>query len=297
VLFSLIILGLDGHLISTLRRSHEVCVDGLFCGTAKGSIPSFAGLGVATAILILVSIIPIIIINILRKGAITSFVTVELGQFFFLWIMRIATFSDTAGNTSCNSSFTDGDSLCSQTQAVEAFSFLAFLAWFILFAYWILLLVFSLLAYSKDNTKIWLASTCDVDFSGASEGIPVYNTSYPTQQHLSMVVPVDPPCLVTGPLHSLNISNSPNSHSNMTIVYSAEGMMMNPGSGMGPASSSQKSGTTWLEFFNTTSSQPAASMATHLLSAPGLPGIGISLPSINSFPPLESPLNPGAMNS
>jgi hypothetical protein len=77
-----------------------------------------------------------------------------------------------------------------------------------------------------------------------------------TQQCLSIAVPVDPPCLMTGPLHSLNISSSPNSHSNMMVVYSAAGMTTNPGSRMRLASSSQKSGMTWLDFFNVISPQP-----------------------------------------
>ncbi|KAF9514746.1 hypothetical protein BS47DRAFT_1381802 [Hydnum rufescens UP504] len=181
VLFSLIVLGLDGHIISVTGGSHEVCIEG-FCANAGVSTPSFAGLGVATAVLTLVSVIPITIIDVLRKGAITSFVAVELGWFFFLWVMWLATFGDTAGNTGCNSSAANGIGICSQVRAVEAFSFLA---WFALFAYWVLLLVFSFIAFSKGDTKIWVASTRDADFSGAADGIPVYNTSYPPQQPMA----------------------------------------------------------------------------------------------------------------
>ncbi|KAF9511928.1 hypothetical protein BS47DRAFT_1120280 [Hydnum rufescens UP504] len=51
-------------------------------------------------------------------------------------------------------------------------------------------------------------------------------------------------------------SPSPSSHSRGDY---AAGMTTNPGSGTGPASSSQKSGATWLDFLNAISSQPAAS--------------------------------------
>jgi hypothetical protein len=97
-----------------------------------------------------------------------------------------------------------------------------------------------------------------VDMDGGTDGLgdddsndqvlsPLPTRPGGTQKRPSIAVPVDPLHLATGPLYSLNISSSPNSHSNMTVVYSVVGMMTNPGSGTGPASSSQKSGAMLLE--------------------------------------------------
>jgi len=186
LLCAIIVLGIDGHIISITGGSSSY-VDP-FTGavyTASGSVPAYAGLGVATAVLTWVTIIPFTVIDFMRQGAITSFVVVELGWFFVLWILWLTTFGDTASNTLCNSSYANGDNYCSQVRAVEAFSFLA---WFLLFAYWVALLVFSFLASSKGNTRIWFTSTREADFTAGSSGAPTYHASANTYPpHPSMV--------------------------------------------------------------------------------------------------------------
>ncbi|KAF9507202.1 hypothetical protein BS47DRAFT_1398835 [Hydnum rufescens UP504] len=165
LLFSLIVLGIDGDLVSKLKG-------GCFFFTCD-SPPSYPRLGVATAVLTFVSVVPLTIIDILRRGAFTSFIIVELGWFFFLWVLWLATFGDTAG-AGCDSSLADGTNICSEVRAAEAFSFLA---WILLFAYWVALFVFSTIAFSKGNRKIWITSARDADFSGGSGAIPGYQSS------------------------------------------------------------------------------------------------------------------------
>jgi len=90
-------------------------------------------LGIATAGLTWFSVIPIAVTDFLRQGAIKWFVKFELGWFFILWVLWIATFADTAANTDCYSLLylpSNGDKMCWEVHAVEAFSFLA---WFLLF--------------------------------------------------------------------------------------------------------------------------------------------------------------------
>ncbi|KAF9507203.1 hypothetical protein BS47DRAFT_339624 [Hydnum rufescens UP504] len=175
LLFSLIVLGIDGDLVSKLKG-------GCFLDICD-STPSYPGLGVATAVLTFVSVAPLAIIDILRRGAFTSFIIVELGWFFFLWVLWLATFGDTAGGTGCNSSFADGINVCSEVRAVEAFSFLS---WILLFAYWVALLVFSTIAFSKGNRKIWMTphvTQTSVVVLVPSQGISLLQLVPPASSH------------------------------------------------------------------------------------------------------------------
>jgi len=171
LLFSLIVLGVDAHLISKLSFSFNE-----FGIHYSYSAPAWPKLGVATAVLTLVTLLPFLVIDFLRKGAPTSWVVTELGWLGFLWILWLATAADTANNVDCNASlFSSGDNICSEAQAAEAFSFLA---WIALMAYWVLLLVSAVIAHNNGNSNIWRGGVADADFtagSGAGAGASGYN--------------------------------------------------------------------------------------------------------------------------
>lgn len=155
LVFALIVLGLDGHLVAKLHHTYD---EGFFKVTINA--PAWAKLGVATSVLTLVSLLPMLIIDFLRKGAPTSLVAVELVWLGFLWILWLATAADTANHVDCGGS---SDPICSQAQAAEAFSWLS---WIVMTAYWAILLAFSFIAHSKGNSRIWTGPVTDSDFAG-----------------------------------------------------------------------------------------------------------------------------------
>jgi len=184
IVFSIIVLAVDGNLISKLSSSYSV-----YGSTFTVSAPSWTKLGVAVAVLTFISLIPLLAIDILRKGAPTSFVCVELGWLGFLWIMWLATAASTASEVNCGG--VSGIPICDEAQAAEAF---AFLAWMILMGYWIILLVYTIIAANNGQSGIWTTSVSEADFSASEKGTgggqvygggPAYGAQqayYPTQQ-------------------------------------------------------------------------------------------------------------------
>jgi hypothetical protein len=93
-------------------------------------------------------------------------------------------------------------SYCSKFQAVEAF---AFLSWILLLAYWVVLLVFAIIAFNNGQSQIWFSSVTDADFSAGSGGAgvtggggayPQGGAVYPPQQQQQTGTGVPP--TVTG---------------------------------------------------------------------------------------------------
>jgi hypothetical protein len=169
--------GLDAHFVSEGDKWQELVGAPLDF--------TFAKLGVATAVLTLVSVVPMAVIDLLRKGAATSFVIVELAWLGFLWILWLATAADTADRFSNWGSWggcPSGIDLCSQYQAAEAFSFLAWLA---LMAYWIILFAFAIIAANNGHSQIWFTGVTEADFSAGGStagGVPQGGVAYPAQQ-------------------------------------------------------------------------------------------------------------------
>jgi len=149
--FSLILLGIGANLVSQTSTV-------LFVAVAN-SIPAFA---VATAVLTFAILVPVLVIDHLRKGAMTSLTASELGFMGFLWILWLSC----AGNSTAgiaayavdcslidNAAATYGvtispvyGGLCRQRQALQAF---AWLGWLVIFFYWVTLLVIALIAQSR----------------------------------------------------------------------------------------------------------------------------------------------------
>ncbi|TFK43037.1 hypothetical protein BDQ12DRAFT_162569 [Crucibulum laeve] len=158
-ILSLIVLALCAHLLSFTNK---------FLGA--GTYFTFSALGLATALLSLLTLPVMIFIDFKRNGAFTSLIAVELGWLGFLWVMWLATAGTTASSnapgTSCsNFIISEVKTACSELQAVEAF---AFLSWIALFFYFISLLVFSAVASSKGNGRVWFGTVKETDFNADS---------------------------------------------------------------------------------------------------------------------------------
>jgi hypothetical protein len=164
IAFALIILGISANFVA--QTSH-------YRVYTASSVPGF---GVATAVLTFAILIPAIVIDMLRKGAVTSLIATELGFVGFLWVIWLAC---GANATAALFGFSLGDcslyrdstsaSFCSQYQAFQAFSWLN---WLILFFYWIALLVMALVAHSRGNKRAFLVPTAELPSNIPSAGEP-----------------------------------------------------------------------------------------------------------------------------
>ncbi|KAF9028333.1 hypothetical protein BDZ89DRAFT_1133654 [Hymenopellis radicata] len=147
-LFSVIILGLSGHLIYFTTTSFNVYF-------------TYSAMAIATAVLTIMTAPVMLVIDMLRKGAFTSMVMVEMGWLGILWVLWLtsAGLAANANNltfiSNCDYRFPELSGACKEGMAIEAFSFLS---WLILMGYWGTLLVFSLIAINRGNLTVWSSS-------------------------------------------------------------------------------------------------------------------------------------------
>ncbi|KAJ6493420.1 hypothetical protein C8R45DRAFT_1212761 [Mycena sanguinolenta] len=177
ILFALIALAMAATLTSTTSSSlHK-------------TFP-FEALGIVAAGLTMVTVPPMIALEMLRPGGPTSMIIVELLWLGFLSIMWLVTGADTAAFTfsidtvefgklsiSCGSTAANyietldkelgvpskdtPNVLCSERMSLEAF---AFLNWIILMGYIGMVLVMALIAVSRKHTNVWTSSVANAPF-------------------------------------------------------------------------------------------------------------------------------------
>ncbi|KAH9947319.1 hypothetical protein B0H21DRAFT_348128 [Amylocystis lapponica] len=181
-LCAIIVVGIAGDLTSI----SETYLGGYFV---------FAVLGIATAVLTILTLPAMIIIDYFRNGAFTSMIVVELSWLSVLWILWLA-----AGATAANSLSTYfGTCLyindiinkgCHESQAIEAF---VWLAWITLFGYTVLLLVMSIVKMTRGK-NVWFSSIKEAFAPEAEQftvepkvGAPVVQNSYPPQSALAPI--------------------------------------------------------------------------------------------------------------
>jgi len=159
LLFSLIVLGLAGNL------------------TANTDGWSFPGFAVAVSVLTLLALIPMLVVDLVRKGSFISWVAIELAVFGVLWVLWLASASLSTSTLlftgDCGVWLPSIASLCRQYSAVQAFSWLT---WLIIKAYIILLLILAILAMTRGHKRVWLSQASDLSFSPTRESkIPPSN--------------------------------------------------------------------------------------------------------------------------
>ncbi|CAG7848486.1 SubName: Full=Uncharacterized protein {ECO:0000313/EMBL:CCA66612.1} [Serendipita indica DSM 11827] len=151
LLFSLITLGLAANLVDKL-----------------GDQWSFPGFAVAVSVLTILAVVPMIVIDLLRRGALMSWVVVELPIMGILWVLWL---SSAALSTSvglflgdCSSFSFDSalESLCRQYSALQAFSWLN---WLLVKTYVIVTLALAILALMKGHKRVWFSPVSDLSFS------------------------------------------------------------------------------------------------------------------------------------
>ncbi|KAF8654295.1 hypothetical protein AX16_003554 [Volvariella volvacea WC 439] len=160
VVFSVIVLGLSAHVLATTNKY-------------LGGYFTFSAMSLATALLTLLTVPVMIYIDMIRKGAFTSMIIVELGWLGVLWVLWLASgglaaeATGLAWPTGCGYSDQTVDTLCREFPAITAFDFLT---WILLFGYTVTLLVLSILAAGRGNS-VWYQGVSEADFSaGANAG-------------------------------------------------------------------------------------------------------------------------------
>jgi len=160
LLFTLIVLGISAHWVSVLQGFYSAAY-------------TASGFALAVSVITLAFILPMLLISILRKGSLLSWVVVELGVCGVLWVLWLAsaayTTSMTGGATlNCDYALLSAEvqSICHQYQALQAFSWLN---WLILFAYIVLLLVFAIKAQGHGHS-VWTSDVIDVHSLAAGAG-------------------------------------------------------------------------------------------------------------------------------
>jgi len=177
ILFSLVVVVLGG----LIRSLSDIFFLGFF---------SFAGLGIATAILTLLTIPIMLVLPMFYKGVFTSFVAAEIGWTWILWVMWAS-----VGGSSANISFvacsdyallvgTRVEATCNEATALSAFGFLT---WIILMFYNIALITLTLRLHFRGYPGVWTGDVTDTNFTATKVNNaqfvlePKVSPPYPTQ--------------------------------------------------------------------------------------------------------------------
>jgi hypothetical protein len=166
IAFSLIGLGLNAYFLSLTEPHNFYFI--------------FSALGVATALLTIVTIPIMLILDFIRRGAFTSMIVFELSWLFILAILWVTTAGEAVSTSNyyypqgCVATDSIDNTYCMEVQAVEAFAFLNF---FIFLGYTCVLLVFSIIGSTRGNT-IWTRSVKEATF--------LAQKSWPVQQQVPL---------------------------------------------------------------------------------------------------------------
>jgi len=139
-----------------------------FSDTYLGGFFSFAALGIATGLLTLLTLPTMIALSMMRKGAMTSMVVVEIVWTWFLWIMWLS-----VGGSSASIYFIGNcgrytglgsvvEAACNESSALTAFGFLA---WIVLIAYNFTLIFLTFRQHLRGHTTVWTKDVTETDFT------------------------------------------------------------------------------------------------------------------------------------
>ncbi|PCH41334.1 hypothetical protein WOLCODRAFT_24673 [Wolfiporia cocos MD-104 SS10] len=153
----------------------------------NGGYFTFAGLGIATSVLTVITVPAMLVVDLLNTGFFSSMILVELIWFFILWVLFLATGGSAADslsnyNDQCTFIYAVVNNGCYDVQAVQAF---AFLTWIFLMAYNVALLVIAIINWQRGN-PIWTSSVKE-SFTGSK-----FPSLYPMTSKPAADVPTAP---------------------------------------------------------------------------------------------------------
>jgi len=158
LLFSVVELGLCAKDILVTKRGVFID-DGFEILQLSPFFFPFAAFGLAISVLTLLFITPVLIIDIVRKGALTSVIAFELIWTGIFWVLWLAVAGNaTAAGIFDSCSFEDNrvDIICHQFSALQG---LAFFNWLLLFGWWVTLCVLAVkLRRKSSDASLWRQS-------------------------------------------------------------------------------------------------------------------------------------------
>ncbi|KAJ8597566.1 hypothetical protein M405DRAFT_723975, partial [Rhizopogon salebrosus TDB-379] len=166
---------------TTVAALIELGINAYFISLTTPDYFIFSVLGIATALLTLLTIPVMLIVDFMRRGAFTSMIVVELVWLSIMWVLWVATGGEAAYTfnyyfpAGCIYADVDpvANTYCNELQAVEAFAFLNFIIFLI---YTCVLLAFSINA-SNNGRNVWNSSVKESTFLAPSNR-PVALTQY-----------------------------------------------------------------------------------------------------------------------
>ncbi|KII96051.1 hypothetical protein PLICRDRAFT_65322, partial [Plicaturopsis crispa FD-325 SS-3] len=157
LLLSIVVLGLAAHLTNITEEFFEVYF-------------IYAALSIAAAGLTILTVPVLIIVDIVRRGAFTSFVVVELSWLSLLWVLWLATGaytgSDNIFGATCDYIDVDVNNACHETNGIEGISLVIFI---LLFIYTTVLLVFAIIGSNRGH-HVWTNTVKDATFLAPGGG-------------------------------------------------------------------------------------------------------------------------------
>ncbi|RXW23019.1 hypothetical protein EST38_g2837 [Candolleomyces aberdarensis] len=141
-LFSIIIFCLSVYTVSNIGAYHP-----------------FAALSLATSILSLLTLPVLYVVSKMRRGAIISFVAVEIVWLWLLWILWISSAGSTVTLPELNYCTGWG---CPKARAIAAFDFLN---WLVITFYIVVLFAFSIRSHLRGHTHVWKSEVIHFNWS------------------------------------------------------------------------------------------------------------------------------------
>ncbi|KAI5124884.1 hypothetical protein M0805_007314 [Coniferiporia weirii] len=192
LLFSAVALGLSANYLSKFSSFTIV-------GVVSVSVPAWVQLAIASAAITIVFVLPMIVIDFLRRGALTSWILTELIVLTIISVLWLADAADVTANSNlsyladfglpqtCHGldelakdvdtleisnpaqygflsaiDFDQFGMLCRSQMAIQAFGFLN---WILLMGYAIVLLILAIVASYRGRSGIWTTTVRDAEFS------------------------------------------------------------------------------------------------------------------------------------
>ncbi|KAI0343824.1 hypothetical protein BDW22DRAFT_1356383 [Trametopsis cervina] len=165
--FSVVVVGASAHYI-TIQTTQELFVDEIQVWPQTSPDP-FAAYDLAVGVLTPIFLLPMLIVDICRRGAFTSFVITEisvLGAFLVFWLAAAgwttAVFPPVEELCQNNPQVGVLNAACTDIQLEMAFGWLA---WILLLAYWVTLLTLAIMSSQKGpGMSAWKKAVRDTDF-------------------------------------------------------------------------------------------------------------------------------------
>jgi len=211
----------------TLGLSANFVGEDLLAKQSPGTIETYC---LVIACLSFITMIPIMVIDLVRTGAFTSITAFELawtGVLGILWLAAGAQIAQGVSSLSGGAGLNCGTNLnsaalalCNQILALEAFTFLA---WLILWSWMFILLVLAIVAHVHGNGKVWVNGPAGlfVRRQKYDTGLmPAVASSAQPYMNVSQQYPMQP---MQSDLGTFNSTPAPPQQYSMQSVYSNQG--------------------------------------------------------------------------